>query len=256
MEIKKESSRVPIVDSHVHLGRWASTYMPHCDEVGLIETMDRLGIEKACVSDSLSIGPDYKRGNDRLAHAMKDYPSRLVGYAAVNPNYPKDMGNELERCFKELGMKGIKLHCDLHKYPVEGNNYRTAFEFANSLGIPVLIHGYGGREILERILRHYPNARIIAAHVGGWDGKSENPAIELAKDYENLYLDLASSIAYRNAFEKMVEMVGADRILYGSDMPLLDPGYQLGRVVRSGLSEEDMGKILSSNARKVFRLLT
>ncbi len=254
MEIRKEFPRILAVDSHAHLGKWASTYVPYNDENGLIETMDRLGIEKACISHFLSIGPDYRRGNDRLAQAVKNHPTRFVGYAAVNPNYPEDMENELERCFKEFEMKGIKLHCELHRYPVDGDNYQPAFESADSLGLPVLIHGYGGRETLEKILRKYPKARVIAAHVGGWDGKSINPAIELTKDYENLYLDLASSIAYRGAFEGMVERVGADRVLYGSDMPLLDPGYQLGRVVRSGLSKDDMRKILSDNARRIFKL--
>jgi len=253
-EIKAELPRILAVDSHAHLGRYSSTYMPYSTEDGLIETMDRLGIEKACISDFLSIGPDYRRGNDRVAHAVRRYPTRFVGYVAVNPNYPDDMENELERCFREPGMKGIKLHCDLHSYPIDGDNYRPALEFANSRSLPVLIHGYGDRRTLEGILRRYPDARIIAAHVGAWDGRSSNPAIELAKDYENLYLDLASSIAYRGAFEKMVERVGADRILYGSDMPMLDPGYQLGRVVRSGIPKEQMRMILSDNARKLFGL--
>jgi hypothetical protein len=189
-------------------------------------------------------------GNDRVAAAMRAYPGRFLGYATVDPNEPEAMVGELERCFDQLGFHAIKFHCDTHGYPADGENYRPALEFANAHGLAVLIHG----RITEEMLKRYPHAQFLSAHVGGWDGRSPNHAVELAKIYPNIYCELCSSVCYNGAMEKLVEEVGADRIVYGSDTPLMDAGYQLGRVLGAKIDAEDKEKILYRNALRLFHL--
>lgn len=237
-----------IMDAHGHIGRWPATYVPYGDAEGMLISMDRLGIERACVSAFLAVGPDYERGNDMVAEVVRRYPDRFMGYAVLNPNYPEDIEPELHRCFDELGMTAIKLHCELHDVPMDGEHYRKVFEFAEERGLTVLIHG----AVVEDVLKRYPHVNLLSAHVGLWDGRSRNEVIELAKSYDNLYLDLAASLSYRGALKRMVEEVGADRIVHGSDFPLMDPGYQLGRVIYAEISEEDKWKILRDNARRLF----
>jgi predicted TIM-barrel fold metal-dependent hydrolase len=240
----------PILDAHVHLGTWFSTYIHSGEAEGLVQSMDRLGIQAMALIAFDSIGPDFRGGNDRVAAAMRDYPGRFLGYATVDPNEPESMRGELERCFEQLGFHAIKFHCDSHGYPADGENYRPALELANANELAVLIHG----RITEEMLKCYPKARFLSAHVGGWNGRGTHYAVELAKRYSNIYLDLASSTVYNGVMEKLVAEAGADRIVHGSDAPLMDPGCQLGRVLAARISAADREKILYCNAVRLFHL--
>ena len=240
----------PILDTHAHLGPWFSTYIHEGEAEGLVRSMDRLGIQATALIAFDAIGPDMRGGNDRVAEAMRRYPGRFLGYATVDPNEPEGMTRELERCFDLLGFHAVKFHCDTHGRPADDDNYRPALEYADAHGLCILIHG----RITEPMLKRYPKARFLSAHVGGWDGRFPNYAVELSRDYPNLYLDLAASTVFYGAMEKLVEEAGADRIVHGSDTPLMDPGYQLGRVLAARISPADREKILYRNAARLFRV--
>jgi predicted TIM-barrel fold metal-dependent hydrolase len=239
----------PILDMHAHLGTWFSTYVHAGEAEGLVRSMDRLGIRAMALIAFDAIGPDMRGGNDRVAAAMRRYPGRFLGYATVDPNEPEAIPGELERCFQHLGFHAIKFHCDTHSYPADSDRYRPALEYAEAHRLCILIHG----RVTEPMLKTYPKARFLSAHVGGWDGRCPNYAVELSKDYPNLYLDLAASTVYNGTIERLVEEAGADRIVHGSDAPLMDPGYQLGRVLAARLSAEDREKILYRNAARLLR---
>jgi predicted TIM-barrel fold metal-dependent hydrolase len=241
----------PIIDSHTHLGTWFSTYIHAGEADGLIRSMDRLGIQKMSLIAFDAIGPDMPGGNDRTAAAMRAYPGRFLGYATVDPNEPEKITPELERCFDQLGFHGIKFHCDLHGVPADHDKYSPALEYADAHNLPVLIHGV----ITERMLKTYPRAQFLSAHVGGWDGRSPHHAVELSRDYPNIHLELCLSRVTGGVMEKLVEIAGADRIVFGTDAPLMDPGYQLGRVLTAKISPEDKEKILYRNAVKLFHLV-
>ena len=242
----------PILDVHVHLGTWFSTYVNAGGADGLIRSMDRLRIQAMALIAFDSIAADMRGGNDRVAAAMREYPGRFLGYATVDPNEPMAMTKELQRCFDKLGFHAIKFHCDTHGVPADHDNYRPALEYADERGLPVLIHG----AITERMLQTYPRAQFLSAHVGGWDGRFPHYAVTLAKRYPNIHLELCSSIVFNGAMEKLVEEAGSDRIVHGSDAPLMDPGYQLGRVLAAKLPAADKKKILYENAARLFRLGT
>lgn len=239
----------PILDAHAHLGTWFSTYAHAGDAAGLVRGMDRLGIQATAIIAFDSIGPDMRGGNDRVAAAMREYPGRFLGYATVDPNEP-DMTAELERCFDELGFHAIKFHCDTHGYPADGDKYRPALEYADAHSLAILIHGI----ITERMLKTYPRAQFLSAHVGGWDGRFPHYAVELAKNYPNIHMDLAASGVYNGVLEKLVDEVSADRIVHGSDVPVMDAGYQLGRVLAAQLSSEDKEKVLYRNAARLLKV--
>ena len=75
---------------------------------------------------------------------------------------------------------------------------------------------------------------------------------EFARDHANYYADLAGSARRRGALEELVELIGADRIVYGSDSPLFGFAYQTGRVLGAGLAETDKHLILRGNAERLF----
>lgn len=240
----------PVIDAHAHLGGWFSTYIHSGDAAGMVRNMDRLNIESTAIIAFDAIAADYRGGNDRVAEAMRAFPGRFLGYATVDPNDSRGMSAELERCFGKLGFHAIKFHCETHGCPADDDRYRPALEYANAHGNAVLIHG----RITEAMLRDYPNAQFLSAHVGGWDGRSPQNAMELCRDYPNIHCELCCSTVFNGAIERMAEQVGADRIVHGSDTPLMDAGYQLGRVLAAKLTEDEKRRILRDNACRLFGL--
>jgi len=247
--------RPRIIDCHAHLGQYRHFPIPLREPERMIAAMDRAGVEAACLSSLTALGADTRLGNTQLIAAAAAFPARLLGWAVPNPHRPAEIAAELERCFRSPWMRGIKLHPMFHAYPAEGANYTPVYEFAQARGLPILNHDWGAAGFLEKLARRYPQARFIQAHTGGWwNGRSEEPYLELARSQPNVYLDTAASIAYYGAFEKLVEAVGADKLLFGSDFPYLDLGYQLGRVLLSSIGEREKRKILGGNAAALFGL--
>jgi predicted TIM-barrel fold metal-dependent hydrolase len=240
----------PIIDAHVHLGTWFSSYVHEGEADGLIRSMDRLNIRAMALIAFDSIAADMRGGNDRVFAAMQKYPGRFLGYATVDPNEPKAMAKELDRCFDKLGFHAIKFHCGTHGVPADHDAYRAALEFANRHGLAVLIHGH----ITAKMLEMYPRAQFLSAHVGGWEGRQPHYAVELAKRHPNIHMELCSSAVFNGVMERLVAEVGADRIVHGSDAPLMDPGFQLGRVLAAKISSADKRKILHDNAARLFHL--
>ena len=75
--------------------------------------------------------------------------------------------------------------------------------------------------------------------------------IEVAKKHENVYLDLCDIHRHSGIVDKMVSSIGADRILFGTDIPWYDPAYGIGSVIFSRISDGDMYRILYQNAKKI-----
>jgi predicted TIM-barrel fold metal-dependent hydrolase len=209
--------------------------------------MDRVGIEKLCISSFLSLGPDCTGGNDMVAEVVRTFPDRFVGYAVVNPNRPDEVRGELDRCFTRLGMKAIKLHPACHRYSIEGSAYREVFEYANERRIPILSHEWGRADFLEGISREYPETTFIIAHTAFWDGRSDFPFAGVLQRQPNVFVDLVYSNMFYGALERMVAQVGAQKILWRSDFPLHDLSYPLGCTLFAKLDDACKQSILGGN---------
>ena len=244
---------VLIIDCHSHMGYWRNFNVPRGTPEGMLATMNTLGIDIVCVTHHSSIGPDYRYGNERVIEAVKKYPDRFIGYITLNPNYPDDMKDEIDRCLAVHGMKGIKLHPDCHGCPIEYKNYNAAYETANELHIPVLIHIWGKNEVaaVDRLAVHYPGARFIMGHAGG-DIRSMEDAVDIVNKHDNVYVDLVVSATLEGNVEWFVKEVSSKKVLYGSDMPFLDPRPAIGRVAFAEISDDEKRDIFGGNMKRIF----
>lgn len=239
-----------VIDSHTHMGPYFNFHIPNNDAGGMMEVMDRLGIKMAWTSPHVGITPDFRMGNDMAAQAMQDYPGRFCGYITINGNYPDDLSQEIERCYK-MGMRGFKIHPSLHSYPANGENLRPMWEYANEKGLPVLSHTWAGDGtcspgILGKLAEEYPNVPVILGHSGGTlTGYDE--AVAAAKGRENVFLETCGSGVVYGMVEKFVREVGADRILFGSDMPFVNANAQIGKILYAKISDHHKRRILGLN---------
>lgn len=244
-----------IIDAHCHMGSYFNFHIPDNDAKGMIEVMDRLGIKMACISPHIGITPDFKKGNDMALRAMRDFPGRFFAYITVNGNYPEDIKDEIDRCYQE-GMRAFKIHPSLHGYPASGENLKYMWEFANEKGLPVLSHTWAGDgtcspSILGNLAEKYPNVPVILGHSGGTLAGYDE-AIAVTKKHKNVFLETCCSNVIYGMIERFVREVGADRILFGSDMPFVNANAQIGKILYAKISDSDKRKILGLNMQKII----
>ncbi len=243
----------PIIDAHAHMGANYGTYMSKATAAEMVEIMDRENIEMVfCSPHSALFDPSMK--NEELIAAMKAFPGRFKGYYAYNPNYVDYFVETIDDVLNVDGYIGFKFLPTYHHYPLDGENYRPALEFANKHKRMILIHTWGnhdphnGPSHIEKAAAAYPDATFIMGHSAPGE---LDLAIDLVKRYNNIYLDLCDIHRHSGIVDKMVESVGADKVLFGTDIPWYDPSYCVGSVLFSHISDEDKYKILYGNAKKI-----
>ncbi len=248
-----DTSGYRIIDSHAHLGCYAKFNIISHDADSLVKQMDELGVQRAALSHMLGLKTDCRTGNDFTGEAIKNYPDRIIGMATINPNRKEEVIKELERCFDKLGMSMIKLHPEESNCNMERPVYTMVYDFANERGLPIMNHSWEEPKRMETLANKYKNVRFIQAHsAGNWDGHREEDYFRVARECENAYVDIVASPVFYNALEKTVELVGEDKILFGTDFPFLNLGYGLGKVLMANISREAKQKILADNFLKIL----
>jgi predicted TIM-barrel fold metal-dependent hydrolase len=162
----------------------------------------------------------------------------------------------------EPAVVGIKIHPSFHQISAADDCWRPAWELAAAQGVPILTHSwcvsdynpvqrYSQPTLFGRYVREFPEVGLILGHAGGrYEGHMA--AAALARDHENVYLDLAGDCYSLGLVEYLVAEVGAERILYGSDLTWIDPRTQLGMILDAEVTDEDKALILRDNALRLF----
>lgn len=244
-----------VVDVHAHLGPYSLFYIPDPDVATMVDVMDRTGTEVTVVAANRAIQQDAHLGNSQALAAVDAHPGRIAAYAVVNPW--QDPERELERLANDERFVGIKVHPSLHRYPVTGARYDAVWAFAAETGCPVLSHSehrsaYDAPSLFETVATKYPRAAVILGHAGITPAGVDE-AIEAAVRHESLWLEVCGSQMTGPLIMAMIERVGAERVLFGSDFPFIDQRMSLGRVVCAPLTEGQRQDVLSANARRLFR---
>ena len=249
----------PVIDFHTHGGRWG-TYAVNDNPEDFVRIMDAAGVDKSCLN--CIFHGDARRGNDVVARFVSLYPERFLPVAFVTPHYPEEAIGELERAFGKLGSKFLKLYPNYYQRPIDHPGYFPIFEWANDHGIVIMSHSshnlaQGNDLTLPKrfipLAQRFENVRWVLAHSGNTESGQEQ-AVEAAKTCPNIYLETCTSYGQHGAIEFLVEGAGEDRVLFGSDMPLMDARMQVGRIVTADISDEAKKKVLGLNAIKLLDL--
>lgn len=244
-------SPVPIADCHGHFGVQPDFPGHKGSPDEMVQVMDLLNIEVLAITSTLACYNDCPRGNAEISEVLKKHLHRFLGYITVNPNPPGEALRELERWSAFHHPPLIKLHPDLHKYPVHGPNYSPVWDYANQNRAIVLVHTWEsdrncGPLLLAPIASEFPNATIILGH-SGVTVRGYEQSFEAAKAAPNLFLDISGSQSHRTIIEHAVKRVGAERILFGSDLPFLEAAVSLGRVLCARIRDDEKERILRFN---------
>jgi len=233
----------------------------------LIETMDQQGVDKSVVFGFPWRSQDhFKLNNDYIIEAVLRHPDRLIGMACFDPFHPK-APNEAARCL-DSGLSGIG---ELAFYESDINHSATraltpVMEICLKRNVPILIHTnepvghmYPGKAPMShsgiyRFLKTFPDNRIILAHWGGGLFFFNLLKKEVKPVFKNVFFDTAASpFLYDPVIYKMAsDIVGHEKILFGSDYPLIKPERYFNELKESGLEKQIIDDICGGNAERAL----
>ncbi len=241
---------IKVMDMHAHVGRYGFA-IPETSAQSIVGVMERTGVAKTFIAAMPRMSEeDTVQGNRLVLESIRAFPDKLLGYVYLWPSSAGFVRHEVEACFAE-GFSGLKLH-NSNGVSYTASAYEPAYALADERRMPVLFHTWGQegtfREIRE-LSQRYPNLSILLAHAGA---ANEAGYIQIAKDCENVYLELAGSAAPRGIIQRFVEEVGAGKVVWGSDICFINQAQQLGKVLGAHIAEAARTSILSENALAIL----
>lgn len=222
----------------------------HLDEGGI----DMAALSMGCFQDwtTADMAPGI---NNAMAEVQAKYPRRVIGLAHVDP-FHKSAPRELERCVKELGLKGLTFNTNTKgKYP-DAREFGPLYKKVTELGIPIVVHAASlphtnyfrrvtrqgvntpllaraidhmiatTRLVTSGTLREFPGLNFIFGHLGGagyFTSLGRFAPTPGYKDYDavksQMYFDTAPVGWGKLALQAAVAAYGAGNVLMGSDYP-------------------------------------
>ena len=202
--------------------------------------------------------------NDYVIESVRQYPQRLIGFCVVSPL--GEGSKEIERCYS-AGLKGVgELFPEGQGFDLEDKKETADITGAcKELGLPLLLHAnepvghaYAGKtdvslRQLETFVTNNPDLNIVLAHWGGGLLFYETMS-EIREKFHNVYYDTAATpFLYDERVYRAAKALGlCEKILFGSDFPLLPHSRYFSALEQSGLCVEEKEQILGKNAKKLL----
>lgn len=235
----------------------------------LIGHMDDAGVQKAVVFGfPWSKDDSFRRHNDYIIEAVRQHPDRLIGFCCFSPHSP-EAAREAQRCL-ESGLSGIG-ELALYGTDITGediSNLKDVMAVGAHFDVPVLFHcnepvghAYPGKapmtlRQLYLLLKTYPENKMVLAHWGGGIFFFAMMKKEVKEVLKKIWFDTAASpyLYSPQIYQTACEMIGEDKILMGSDYPLISPTRYIQEMRAAGLSSQALRKISGDNAAHLLRI--
>jgi len=235
-----------VIDAHCHAGKGEAMSAPwstFADPQVTLRRAEEAGIDQTVIFPINNRA--FEKANVELAQIVRQYPGKFIGFAKHDPVHEAGRIKELLTYeVRQLGLKGLKLH----ELPT-----REVLDTVNELRIPILFHPSRVSDF-HMIAGEYPRINFIMAHLGSFasqDWTEHLQAIEVAKRYSNVYLE-TSSVVFFEYLEMAARELPAEKLIFGSDGPLVDSRVELFKIRLLKLSSEHEKKVLAGN---ILRLL-
>lgn len=255
-----------IIDAHAHFDDKGITILD-TSLARCLDTMDRLGIDYMIQSLGGAIGggkyANYEGQVETCDELFEASGKRVYSYYVYNPYKADFCAKMIEDNHNDPAFVGIKLHPSANNFYADGEAFRPVYEVAKKYGLPVMSHTwaltsnpnqkFAVPELFEKYIREYPEVNFIFGHSGG-RVEGIKKAVEIGTRYKNAYYDIAGDIYDRRLIEYIAGHVGADHLLFGSDLPWFDPASQMGMVLGAELTTEEKSLIMGGNASRLFNI--
>lgn len=247
-----------VCDAHVHIGKFSALhYQFYISD--LEREMEKYSIAHCLVfTNEVLTNENSKRGlTEQIIKAGKSNPRLHCLFRSEIGDYLDDgYMRYAENLLKEGEALGIKINPSTERVRVTESIYEKPLALCNDYGALVLIHcgrwvEMSGWVFALDVARKYPKATVILAHMGGTHPDLAIPAIDDAKKLKNVLFD-TSQTRQLSVLRYGLEQLGADRLLFASDMPWGNYLQNIVGMLQLDLDESDMHKVLRGNFHKLL----
>jgi predicted TIM-barrel fold metal-dependent hydrolase len=257
-----------MIDVNAYLGHFAFRQLRYNTAAGLIQLMDRAGIERAVVSSAAAITyRNAQAGNEEVAAEVKGHGDRLIPLAVLNPAYA-GWQEDLRICRAEFGMRGLRLYPRWHKYRLSDASCLELVNAAAASGmvvsIPIRVEDRRQQswlvdvpdvdlEEIAGLVKACPQAQFILVSGSGFISSSlgRTPSGLPA----NYVIDTSLLTAVMaNELGRLLGNLGEDRLVFGTGIPFHYPGPALAKLEVLEASDAVKEKIRRGNAARLLRL--
>lgn len=242
-----------ILDSHIHVGKWAYPHYPVACTVSDINTLlNACGIEGAILMPT-----DEKNNAELLEEIKRDGKKKYWFFPWVDIRDSSCI-SFLQKHINSIS--GLKFHSGLDRIKggVTDSVYEPFFELASTYRLPVLVHTGRTLEISSYkyaldVAEKYPTLPFILAHLGGdfEQLKIEAPREVKARRIDNVYFDISATREFWT-IQMGIREIGAERFLFGSDYPVMHPKMSLESVNALSISGEEKDKVFGKNLLNIL----
>ncbi len=233
--------------------------------------MDRAGVERSLLvavrGGDMRVRGSFEVPYEYVAEVCRRHPDRFSGLAGVDPTRGMEGLRELEVAVREHGFVGA--HFYPHWFEMAPDHARVYPYYAKccELDIPIMMQvGQSliyqrerrmrsvGRPIcLDGVACDFPELRLVGIHIGiPWTDEM----IAMAWKHENVFIgsDAHAPRHWPEAFVRFLDTWGRDKVMFGTDWPVIDPERAMKEVGEIELRPESRNRLLWENAQRVFRL--
>lgn len=230
----------------------------------------RLGLVMFTVDSESEIGR-RRIPNEEVADAARENADVMIAFASIDPHKGRMGAREARRLIAEHGVKGFKFHPTVQGFEPFDRMAWPLYEVIAEHRLPAIFHTgntgmgaglrcggglklqYSNPMLLEDVAIAFPDIEIVLAHPS-WPWQDE--ALALAMHKPNIWIDLSgwSPKYFPPQLVKYANTLLKDRMLFGSDFPLITPDRWMKDFKDAGFREEVMPLILKENAARLLRL--
>jgi predicted TIM-barrel fold metal-dependent hydrolase len=233
----------------------------------LIAAMEKQGIASSVVLNIGWSSPELCReSNDYIIESVARYPEKLFAFVMVDFNSPQTAINELARCVK-TGIKGVGEVRFSSDHLSDPGKIKPVLDYIIENELILLVHtseplghSYPGKgdstpALIYPFITRFPNLKLVCAH---WGGGLPFYALmpEIKRALSQVYFDSAATpyLYSPGIYNTMTSSVGDQKLLFGSDYPLLNPQRLLKEMETLNLPETTLNRILYTNAAALLGL--
>ncbi|NOZ62206.1 MAG: amidohydrolase family protein [Calditrichaeota bacterium] len=253
-------SQIKFLDSYASIGKWWDKDPDHPWTVErMLKDMERCQIHGALIYSNLAKELQPSVGNEEVIRVCEKHP-RLIPAWVVLPDQCGDVPKtaQLIREIKDKNVKAVKIFPRLHRYPVDERTLGNLFRALEEAEIPLMIdNGEANTDFVQIswqevgwICQNYPNLKVIL-HSVRWE--ATRSLLPILKEFPNLFVEFSNYQANR-IIDFLVEQVGADQLLFGTQMMLKSPGAAKAFIDYADISEQDRRKIAGENLIRILKL--
>jgi len=257
-----------IIDCHTHLHfrKWLIPGAPDDDfiinnygninsgEQDILKNMQEAGISKTIVFPMPSKWVDLETANNYILEQSKLHP-QIIPFSIID-NKPEYWVEKGARGFKEHNYGQYTFRDKITRQPIFAQDFKDTYKFMEENGLPLILHAGSNRveRLQQDIYRDTPNLKIILAHLGADYLLDKNQILKTLKELKNfptLYFDI-STINKPEILKEAFNLVGSEKLLFGSDFPEERPKQTLERLSSLNLSANDLENILFKNVEVIL----